>query len=56
MINLTNTSQATEDLGLGDYKSASPGRNKVSFLTEPFGVNQRQNIFPCSSVYAAREL
>jgi hypothetical protein len=33
--NLTNTSQATENLVLDDCKSASPGRNKVSFLTEP---------------------
>jgi hypothetical protein len=33
--NLINTSQATEDLVLGDSKSASPGRNKVNFLTEP---------------------
>jgi hypothetical protein len=33
--NLINTSQATKYLVLGDCKSASPGRNKVSFLTEP---------------------
>jgi hypothetical protein len=32
--NLINTSQATKYLLLGDCKSASPGRNKVSFLTE----------------------
>jgi hypothetical protein len=40
--NWTNTSQATEDLVLDDCKSASPMRNKVSSLIEPFGVNQRQ--------------
>jgi hypothetical protein len=33
--NLINTSQATKYLVLGDCKSASPGRNKVSILTEP---------------------
>jgi hypothetical protein len=33
--NLINTSQATKYLVLGDCKSASPGRNKVSSLTEP---------------------
>jgi hypothetical protein len=32
--NLINTSQATKYLVLGDCKSLSPGRNKVSFLTE----------------------
>jgi hypothetical protein len=32
--NLIITSQATKYFVLGDYKSASPGRNKVSFLTE----------------------
>jgi hypothetical protein len=35
--NLINTSQATKYLVFGDYKSASPGRNKVSFLTEQLG-------------------
>jgi hypothetical protein len=34
-IDLINTSQATKYLVLGDCKSASPGRNKVSILTEP---------------------
>jgi hypothetical protein len=29
------SSQATEDFILDDYKGASPGRNKVSSLTEP---------------------
>jgi hypothetical protein len=33
--NLINTSQTTKYLVLGDCKSASPGRNKVSILTEP---------------------
>jgi hypothetical protein len=32
-INLINTSQATRYLVLGDCKSASPGRNKIKFLT-----------------------
>jgi hypothetical protein len=32
--NLINASQSTKYLVLGDCKSASPGRNKVSFLTE----------------------
>jgi hypothetical protein len=32
--NLINTSQATKYLVLSDCKSASPGRNKVSSLTE----------------------
>jgi hypothetical protein len=35
--NQINTSQATKYLVLGDCKSASPGRNKVSFLTEQSG-------------------
>jgi hypothetical protein len=34
LTNLINTSQATKYLVLGDCKSVSPGRNKVSFLTE----------------------
>jgi hypothetical protein len=44
LINLTNTSQATEYLVLGDCKSASPRRNKASSITEPFGMNQRRII------------
>jgi hypothetical protein len=35
LTNLINTSQATKYLVLGDCKSARPGRNKVSILTEP---------------------
>jgi hypothetical protein len=35
LTDLKISSQAIEDLVLGDCKSASPGRNKVSFLTEP---------------------
>jgi hypothetical protein len=36
------SSQATENLVLDDCKSVCPRKNKLSFLTEPFGVNQRQ--------------
>jgi hypothetical protein len=42
--NLINTSQATKYLVLGDCKSASPGRNKVSFLTEQL-VSTKGKIF-----------
>jgi hypothetical protein len=42
--NLINTSQATKYLVLGDCKSASPGRNKVSFLTEQL-VSTKRKIF-----------
>jgi hypothetical protein len=42
--NLINTSQATKYLVLGDCKSASPGRNKVSSLTEPL-VSTKGEIF-----------
>jgi hypothetical protein len=38
------TSQATKYLVLGDCKSASPGRNKVKFLTEPL-VSSKGKIF-----------
>jgi hypothetical protein len=41
---LINTSQATKYLVLGDCKSASPGRNKVSFLTEQL-VSTKGKIF-----------
>jgi hypothetical protein len=34
LTNLTNTSQANEDLVLDDYKSVSPGRIKVRFSTK----------------------
>jgi hypothetical protein len=44
LTNLTNTSQATEYLVLGDFKSASPRRNKVSSMIEPFRINQRRII------------
>jgi hypothetical protein len=37
-------SQAIEYLVLGDCKSASPGRNKVKFLTEPL-VSSKGKIF-----------
>jgi hypothetical protein len=50
--NLKNTSQATKYLVLGDYKSASPGRNKVSFLTEQLVSNKRHNICRHSSFFA----
>jgi hypothetical protein len=42
--NLTNTSQATENLVLGNCKGASPGRNRVSSLTEPL-VSTKGKIF-----------
>jgi hypothetical protein len=42
--NLSNTSQAIEYLVLGDYKNASPGRNKVKFLTEPL-VSTKGKVF-----------
>jgi hypothetical protein len=42
--NLVNISQANKYLVLGDCKSASPGRNKVSFLTEPL-VSTKGKIF-----------
>jgi hypothetical protein len=42
--NLINTSQATKYLVLGDWKSASPGRNKVIFLTEPL-VSTKGKVF-----------
>jgi hypothetical protein len=54
--NLISTSQATKYLILGDCKGASPGRNKVNFLTEPVGVNQRQNTCRHSSFFAAGEV
>jgi hypothetical protein len=38
------SSQAIERLVLGDCKSASPGRNKVKFLTEPL-VSSKGKIF-----------
>jgi hypothetical protein len=38
------SSQATENLVLDDCKGASPGRNKVSFLTEPL-VSTKGKIF-----------
>jgi hypothetical protein len=41
---LINTSQATKYLVLGDCKSTSPGRNKVSFLTEQL-VSTKGKIF-----------
>jgi hypothetical protein len=42
--NLINTSKATKYLVLGDCKSASPGRNKVSSLTEQL-VSTKRKIF-----------
>jgi hypothetical protein len=44
LIDLINTSQATKYLVLDDCKSASPGRIKVSILTEPL-VSTRGEIF-----------
>jgi hypothetical protein len=38
------SSQTIEYLVLGDCKSASPGRNKVKFLTEPL-VSSKGKIF-----------
>jgi hypothetical protein len=38
------SSQAVEYLVLGDFKSVSPGRNKVSFLTESL-VSTKGKIF-----------
>jgi hypothetical protein len=42
--NLSNTSEAIEYLVLGDCKNASPGRNKVKFLTEPL-VSTKGKVF-----------
>jgi hypothetical protein len=43
-VGLKIYSQATEYLVLGDCKSASPGRNKVSSLTKPL-VSTKSKIF-----------
>jgi hypothetical protein len=44
LTDLINTSQATKYLVLDDCKSASPGRIKVSILTEPL-VRTKGKIF-----------
>jgi hypothetical protein len=44
VIGLKISSQAIESLILDDCKSASPGRNKVKFLTEPL-VSSKGKIF-----------
>jgi hypothetical protein len=44
MPGLKFSSQTIEYLVLGDYKSVSLGRNKVSFLTEPL-VSTKGKIF-----------
>jgi hypothetical protein len=44
LTDLINTSQATKYLVLDDYKGASPGRIKVSILTEPL-VRTKGKIF-----------
>jgi hypothetical protein len=44
LTTLTNTSQATKNLVLDDCKSVSPGRNKVSIMTEPL-VSTKGKIF-----------
>jgi hypothetical protein len=44
LTDLINTSQATKYLVLDDCKSASPGRIKVSILTEPL-VSTKGEIF-----------
>jgi hypothetical protein len=44
VLDLKISSQASENLILDDCKGASPGRNKVSSLTEPF-VSTKSKIF-----------
>jgi hypothetical protein len=56
LTNLTNTSQATEDLVLDNCKSASPRRNKVSFLTELLVSTKGKNTCQHSSFFAAGEI